>query len=127
MKQVHNKKTLLNNRRELRNKLTSAEALLWNALQKSKLKGRKFRRQHSIDRYILDFYCPQERLAIELDGAHHYTIPGAECDNERDEYLRNCYIKVLRFENKLVFENLQSVLNEIQQHFKSDSNTGIKP
>ena len=70
-------------RRELRTYGTSAEAALWNLLKKRQLRGRKFRRQHSVGRYILDFYCPSERLAIELDGAHHYTPAGQDHDARR--------------------------------------------
>src|SRR2546430_11027834 len=66
---VHNVARLKPRRRELRRRLTIAEARLWNHLKESSLRGRKFRRQHSVGPYILDFYCPGERLAVELDGA----------------------------------------------------------
>ncbi len=117
MKPIHNKKELLGNRKTLRNNSTAPEAILWLMLQKSQLQGRKFRRQHSVDNYILDFYCPQEQLAIELDGAHHYTLAGSENDTERDAHLASLNIKVLRFENRLIFENIEGVLEEIQSHF----------
>lgn len=64
----HDKPTLRNNRKELRQNLTSAEAFLWKHLQNKKFEGRKFRRQHSIDNFIVDFYCTSEKLIIELDG-----------------------------------------------------------
>ncbi|MBT8319810.1 MAG: DUF559 domain-containing protein, partial [Gramella sp.] len=73
MKRIHNKKYLERFRKKLRKSLTPAEATLWKHLQNRKLKGRKFRRQHSIVNYIIDFYCPEERLAIELDGQGHYN------------------------------------------------------
>ena len=67
MKQnIHNLKHLEALRKELRKSLTSAEATLWKQLQKSQLNGRKFRRQHSIKNFIVDFYCPKEKLIIEL-------------------------------------------------------------
>lgn len=119
MAPIHNKKEMLNNRKALRNNSTAPEAMLWRCLQKSQLEGRKFRRQHSVGNYILDFYCPKERLAIELDGAHHFTLAGNMNDEERDKYLASLNIKVLRFENRLLFENLEGVLEEIKQHFKS--------
>ncbi len=72
MKQnIHNLKHLEERRKALRKSLTSAEATLWKYLQKSQLKGRKFRRQHSIKNFIVDFYCAKEKLIIELDGAYH--------------------------------------------------------
>ena len=61
-------------RNKLRKSLTPAEAVLWKCLQKSQLLGKKFRRQFSIDRYIVDFFCPECRLAIELDGQGHFEI-----------------------------------------------------
>ena len=80
---IHNLKALENNRKQLRNNLTPAEAALWKMLQNSQLEGRKFRRQHSVGNYILDFYCPSERLCIELDGAYHFTEQGESYDQER--------------------------------------------
>ena len=115
---LHNKTVLKENRKQLRNNSTTAEATLWKALKGSQLADRKFRRQHSIGNYILDFYCPMERLAIELDGAGHFTPEGTRQDQIRDEFLAFNKIRVLRFENKLVFEALEGVLEEIKNHFK---------
>ena len=116
-RQIHNIKVLKENRRALRNNLTPAEAALWKTLQRSQLDGRKFRRQHSVDGHILDFYCASERLAVELDGAHHYTANGIENDAERTAALRSYNIQVIRFENKEVFEQLGSVLERIRHRF----------
>jgi len=66
-----NRKYLKSFRSSLRNKSTSAEAVLWNILKSKNLNGRKFRRQHSIGNYIVDFYCASEKLVIELDGNPH--------------------------------------------------------
>ena len=115
--QIHNIKTLKENRRALRNNMTSAETALWKVLQRSQIEGRKFRRQHSIDGHILDFYCASERLAIELDGAHHYTANGIENDAERTASLNMHNVRVIRFENKEVFEQLGSVIERIRQSF----------
>ena len=104
-------------RKELRNNLTPAEAALWKALQRGQIKGRKFRRQHSFGKYILDFYCPAEKLAVELDGRHHFSDAGLAADEERTGFLNSHGIKVLRFENKEVFENLEGVLQEIRNAF----------
>lgn len=117
--QINNLKILKPQRKYLRNNSTSAEATLWNYLKGSQLEGRKFRRQHSILYYILDFYCPYESLGIELDGQQHFEDEGLEKDNERDEYLKSLNIKTLRFENKQVFENIHGVLDEIKANFKT--------
>ncbi|MCK4406789.1 MAG: endonuclease domain-containing protein [Bacteroidales bacterium] len=116
--QIHNRKELEEIRRLLRKTLTPAEATMWKALQKSKLDGRKFRRQHSVGDYILDFYCPSEKLAIELDGMPHFSIIGAKQDIKRDKYLNSLSIKVLRFENRDIYNNLRCVLGFIMDNFK---------
>ncbi|MBF0566577.1 MAG: DUF559 domain-containing protein [Nitrospirae bacterium] len=114
---VNNKKSLKTFRKELRNNLTPAEAKLWTYLQNRQLDGRKFRRQHSVDNYILDFYCPFERLAIELDGEVHNNETRAVYDYERDLFLQYYGVKVLRFENKVVFESLDYLLNRVREEF----------
>lgn len=116
---LHNRKYLKQTRRALRSNLTPAEATLWRYLQNKKLSGRKFRRQHSVGNYILDFYCPQEKLAIELDGAYHFTSAGYEADQTRDGYLKYLGIQVLRFENKEVFHDIVRVLEMIEAAFTS--------
>ncbi len=117
MNQLHNIHSLKEKRRELRNNLTPAEATLWKCLQNKQLDGRKFRRQHSVGNYILDFYCPSEKLCIELDGAEHFTSAGFEYDTERTAFLNGCGIRVIRFENKLIFQSLEMVLEEIKSCF----------
>jgi very-short-patch-repair endonuclease len=81
------------------------------------LENRKFRRQHSIENYILDFYCPQENLAVELDGDIHNGFSQRKHDKKRDAYLESIGIKVLRFENKFVFENPAGLLKTIKNEF----------
>lgn len=113
----HNRPTLKSNRKELRKNLTLAEAFLWKQLQKKQLEGRKFRRQHSIDHYIVDFYCASEKLIIELDGQIHINATVEEKDEVRTQYLEKTGFTLIRFENKMVFENLSSVLQEIKSNF----------
>lgn len=115
--QVHNIKSFKETRRELRNNLTPSEATLWKYLKSSGLDGRKFRRQHSIENYIVDFFCPSENLIVEVDGSQHYTPSGLEADKYRDERLSCLGYKVLRFENKLIFNNINGVLQEIKDSF----------
>ena len=118
MNQLNNKPTLKTFRKNLRNSSTSAEAVLWKYLKNSQLEERKFRRQHSIESYILDFYCPSEKLAIELNGNDHFTSFGLTQDEIRDKFLNSLNIKVLRFENKEIFERLEGVLEDIRLNFK---------
>lgn len=113
--QINNLNYLKRHRKRLRNNLTPAEASLWKLLQNKKLGGCKFRRQHSVGNYILDFYCPSQKLAIELDGAGHYTPEGIKRDTLRTQFLNEVGIKVIRFENKLVFEKTEWVLEEISK------------
>jgi very-short-patch-repair endonuclease len=116
--QIHNRKECENRRRYLRKKLTDAEATLWSLLRNRQLEGGKFRRQHSVGKYILDFYCPSEKLAIELDGEHHFTDQGSSHDEKRTNYLTSLKIQVLRFENEEVFQSPSAVLAEITKYFQ---------
>ena len=101
---IHNRKSLKDVRRYLRHSLTPAEAALWKSLQGSKIEGKKFRRQHSVGNYVLDFYCPECKLAIELDGEKHFNSIASEYDLRRNEFLSRYKVRVLRFENRAVFE-----------------------
>lgn len=118
-KRTHNRKYLEPFRKKLRKSLTPAEAFLWKQLQNKKLEGRKFRRQHSVQNYILDFYCFEEKLAIELDGQVHFNPVAQQNDTIRTERLNQLGITVIRFENKMVFENLPEVLKEIRASFNN--------
>lgn len=118
-RQIHNRKEIEVYRKSLRNNATSAEAFLWNFLKGSKLEGRKFRRQHSIERYIVDFYCPSEKLIVELDGQVHMNTSAEEYDRKREQELKDLGFTIIRFENKMVFDFLPSVLKDIKDHFKN--------
>jgi len=100
--------------------------MLWKALQRSQLDGRKFRRQHSISNYILDFYCPSEKLAIELDGSVHDNFINQNYDSKRTEYLSELGITVLRFENNVVFQQLDMVLEAIKEKFEDGKSSPEK-
>ena len=116
MRPEHNKKYLLPYRKSLRNNATPAEAYLWKFLKQSQLDGRRFRRQHSIGNYIVDFFCFEEMLAIELDGEMHNKQE--EQDTERNAFLLSKGVCVIRFENRFVFEHLDQVLDDIKACFK---------
>ena len=98
--------------------MTSAEAYIWDELKDSQLEGRKFRRQHSINDFIVDFYCASEQLIIELDGNVHLNPTADEKDRRREKILEEMGFKVLRFENRMVFDNLDSVIMEIKDNFR---------
>jgi very-short-patch-repair endonuclease len=90
-------------RRALRRASTDAEAALWGQLRARRLAGFKFRRQHPCGPYILDFYCPHARLAVELDGGQHFEPEAQGYDERRERFLRRHGIRVLRFPTDLVF------------------------
>jgi very-short-patch-repair endonuclease len=104
-------------RQSLRAALTPAEIRLWQALKGKQLAGRKFRRQHSIGPYVLDFFCPAEMLAVELDGSSHDSAAANIRDERRDAFLLSLGIAVVRFENRDVMDNLEGVLAEISTRF----------
>ncbi len=106
---LFNRKSLKPLRTYLRNKSTSAESVLWKYLKSKNLEGRKFRRQQSIGNYIVDFYCPSEKLIIELDGDPHGDSIQILKDITRDKYLEALGFTVLRFENRFVFQEPEIV------------------
>ena len=116
-KHLFNRKSLKPLRSYLRNNSTSAESVLWNQLKSKNLEGRKFRRQQSIGNYIVDFYCPSEKLIVELDGDPHGDPIQIQKDISRDKYLGALGFTVLRFENRFVFQEPEIVLNEIKKVF----------
>jgi len=97
----------------LRKNMTDAENMLWLKLRRKQLEGRPFYRQKIIGKYIVDFYCPKANLVIELDGGQHYSEIGKAKDRARDDVLTKMGIKVLRFSDRDVFENIGGVMEEI--------------
>jgi very-short-patch-repair endonuclease len=97
--------------------MTPAEEELWRLLRKHRLGGRKFRRQHSIDNYIVDFYCASEKLVIEVDGSVHDIPEAIAADKLRDETLQHWGYQVLRIRNDEVFEKPEVVLKKITSCF----------
>ena len=99
--------------RDLRKAQTSAEAELWRALRNRRLEGLKFRRQVSLDRYVLDFYCHEHQLVVELDGEVHEEPQQRDHDQSRDTYLVSLGLRIVRIPNREVLENLAEVLRRI--------------
>ena len=115
---LHNKQVFYERRKALRNNATPQEIKLWQYLQQS-WQGYKFRRQHSVGPYIVDFYCPKKKLVIEIDGNQHGQADAREYDQERDQYLQALEITVLRFWNHEVNTNLPGVLLKIRTCLES--------
>ena len=113
-----NKKELKTLRRRLRNDPTPAESALWKHLKGNRLDDTHWRRQFSVANYILDFYCPAIKLCIELDGHEHYTMQGDTADYDRTDFLNSKGIKVIRFENREIWENIERVLEYIKDEIK---------
>jgi very-short-patch-repair endonuclease len=99
--------------RELRRRSTPAERALWAALRGRQLNGMKFRRQHAVGRYVLDFWCPEHKLVVELDGGVHDRSDVVASDIDRMEHLAAYGYRVIRFRNDEVFNSLESVLQRI--------------
>jgi very-short-patch-repair endonuclease len=91
-----------------------AEKLLWHHLHNYKMAGYKFRRQQPFGQYVLDFYCPEKRLGIEVDGREHGDPESIRHDQIRDDYLRAQGVRILRFWNFQLRENLEGVLLRIR-------------
>ncbi|GBD88195.1 hypothetical protein BMS3Abin03_02130 [bacterium BMS3Abin03] len=105
-------------RKELRNNMTKAEKILWDHLKNKKLDGYKFRRQYSVDSFIIDFYCPKVKLGIEVDGKVHFTYEAKEYDENRSGFLADFGIEIIRFKNDEIHYNIEMVLNKIKQKLK---------
>lgn len=111
---LNNDPALKQRRRELRQDQTKAEELFWSKVRNKQLNSLKFFRQYSIGPYILDFYCPAMKLAVELDGGQHNVSEQREYDNTRSEYLKAQGINVIRFWNHELLSNMQAVLTKLQ-------------
>jgi very-short-patch-repair endonuclease len=113
MTEHYNKSTMTQRRRALRKNLPEAEIILWSKLSRKQMLGYKFRRQYSVDQYVIDFYCPELKLAVEIDGDSHF-IPGAqEQDKARQEHIEAFGIRFLRFTNEDVCKNVDGVCQTV--------------
>ena len=93
--------------------MTDAEQLMWHCLRQKQLGGFRFRRQHPFERFVLDFYCCEAKLAVELDGGQHNEPEAIVRDTERTAFLEQHGIQVIRFWNNEVFQNLEGVLQSV--------------
>ena len=101
--------------RELRQESTAAEKLLWAELRNRKLNGLKFRRQHPLDKFIVDFYCNERKLVVELDGGVHDEKINKDYDEARTAMLGGLGIHTLRFRNDEITNNIENVLQQIRK------------
>lgn len=103
-------------RASLRKRMPNPEVILWLKLKNGQLSGLKFRRQYGIGNYILDFYCPNKRLAIEIDGESHFNNRAVTKDRDRDEFISMKDITILRFNNNEINNNIEGVVEKILEY-----------
>ena len=121
MSTTFNRKSQLPFRRVLRQEMTAPERILWQQLRAGQT-GVKFRRQHGIGPYIVDFYCPSLKLVLEIDGDSHFLNEAAlTYDKQRTLYLSRLSIDVLRFTNLEVMQNLDGVMAVIMEYVRSST------
>ncbi len=101
--------------RQLRNEMTEAENKLWKHIRKKQISGIQFLRQRPIGQYIVDFYAPEAKIIIEVDGGHHFQDEDKEYDIIRDNYLEGLGLKVVRFANSEVLEHIDGVVQKIYE------------
>jgi very-short-patch-repair endonuclease len=104
--------------RELRTNMTDAEICLWAKLRNRQIKGYQFYRQKPAGDYIIDFYSPKAKLAIEVDGGQHFSSDNVEYDKLRDDYLSSIGLRVLRFTNTDVLKNIEGVVTKIEEEIE---------
>lgn len=118
MKKIFNQTEQKEKRRQLRRRSTFAEKLLWRSLRNRNFAGFKFRRQYSVGYFVLDFYCPELKLAIEVDGYSHESEAAKKYDAERQEIIEVYGIRFLRITDDEVHENIERVLEKISMEIK---------
>jgi len=118
MSYLFNTKPETPKRKQLRNNLPAPEIILWSKLRGKQLAGYKFRRQESIGRYVVDFYCPVVHLIVEIDGDSHFTPDAEDYDKDREAYFDSLGLNIIRFTNEEVTKNLYGVLDRLLQEVK---------
>ena len=108
-------------KRRLRSNMTGPETRLWSRLRARQFQGLKFRRQHGIGPYIVDFYCPEQSLVIEVDGDSHADADQIVKDRQREKYLRSRGLRVIRYINDDIVKNLEGVLEDLAGEVSSGS------
>ncbi|MCL4511370.1 MAG: endonuclease domain-containing protein [Bacteroidetes bacterium] len=119
MMAIFNKSSEREKRKMLRKNMPEAEVILWSRLKGKQIVGMKFRRQYSVGPFVLDFYCAEKKLAIEVDGPSHFEDGAQEHDAERQRWIEQFGIRFLRFTNTDVRTNLNGVLRAIEEGSKT--------
>jgi very-short-patch-repair endonuclease len=115
MTQLYNKASEKEKRQRLRNNMSPAEKVIWAVLRNRQIEDCKFRRQYSIGAFVIDFYAPELKLALEIDGDSHFQAGAIAYDKERQSFLESKGTQILRFTNQQVYEDLDSVTEAIAQ------------
>ncbi|GBE00167.1 hypothetical protein BMS3Abin07_02214 [bacterium BMS3Abin07] len=118
MTKVFNRTEEKGKRKKLRRNMPQAEVLLWSRLKNKRLKDYRFRRQYSVGKYVIDFYCPKLKLAIEIDGESHFTEKAEIRDKLRQYIIESYGIEFMRFTNREIYENIDGVLLAIMERFE---------
>ncbi len=126
MKYIRNDPLLKQRRKELRRNQTEAEKVFWSHIRNRRFCGMRFVRQYSAGPYILDFYCPKLKLAIELDGGQHAQDDNREYDTARSAYLKSQGIDVMRFWNHEMLHDIESVLAQITEKITPPSPLNVR-
>jgi len=100
-------------RRELRHNTTPAEKIFWSKVANRTFQNLKFRKQHGIGPFVVDFYCPEKKIIVEIDGDSHATDTGIENDQERAKYLAGLGYKIVRYQNSDVLNNIDGVFEDL--------------
>lgn len=127
MNHQYNKKTLKSFRRALRSNPTPHEQMLWSRIRNRQFEGYRFLRQYSIGNYILDFYCPELRIGIELDGSQHLESNHQLNDMHRTEFLERNNVHVVRYYNSNIDDNFDGVLEDLFQKIHEIKNNPSQP
>ena len=127
MTRFFNRTTEKERRHKLRKNMTDAENVVWSKLRAKQMCGQKFRRQYSVGVYVLDFYCPALKLAIEIDGGTHFQAGAKISDVSRQEFIARFGIHFLRFTNRQVNKNLEGVLAHIKETVEQMERTEFNP
>ncbi|MEG4322931.1 MULTISPECIES: endonuclease domain-containing protein [unclassified Microcoleus] len=127
MTKLYNRSSEKFKRQKLRREMTEAEKELWKRIGNRQLENCKFRRQYSVAAFAIDFYSPEIKLALEVDGDSHFVDGAVEYDAERQEFIESARINFLRFTNDDVYHNLDGVLEVIVEGIKSLRTSGVLP
>ena len=115
MTKLYNQTSEKQKRQTLRNNMPPSEKIVWAKLRNQQIESCKFRRQYSIDRFVVDFYSSELRLAIEIDGNSHYQDGVPEYDRDRQVFLESKGTRILRFTNQEVYQDIDGVVDKIRE------------